>query len=53
MSGIRILVVDDFLPWQRLVLQKLESETALQVISVAADGLEAIQKAKELQPDLI
>jgi DNA-binding NarL/FixJ family response regulator len=53
MSGIRILVVDDFQSWQRFVLQKLESETVLQVISVAADGLEAIEKAKELQPDLI
>jgi DNA-binding NarL/FixJ family response regulator len=53
MSVIRILVVDDFVPWQHLVLRFLESETDLQIISTAVDGTEAVRKAKELQPDLI
>ena len=53
MSVTRILLVDDFVPWQRLVLRSLESETDLQIISTAVDGTEAIQKAEELQPDLI
>jgi DNA-binding NarL/FixJ family response regulator len=53
MSVTRILVVDDFVPWQHLVLRLLESETDLQIISSAVDGTEAVQKAEELQPDLI
>ena len=53
MSVGRILVVDDFVPWQHLVLRLLESETDLQIISTAVDGTEAVQKAEELQPDLI
>jgi two-component system nitrate/nitrite response regulator NarL len=53
MSVTRILLVDDFVPWQPLVLRLLESETDLQIISTAVDGLEAVQKAEELQPDLI
>ena len=53
MSVGRILVVDDFVPWRHLVLRLLESETDLQIISTAVDGTEAVQKAEELQPDLI
>jgi len=53
MSVVRILVVDDFVPWQHLILRLLESETKLQIISTAVDGTEAVQKAEELQPDLI
>ena len=53
MSVTRILVVDDFVPWQHFVLRSLESETDLQILSTAVDGTEAVQKAEELQPDLI
>ena len=53
MSVGRILVVDEFVPWQHLVLGLFESETDLQIISSAVDGTEAVQKAEELQPDLI
>jgi two-component system chemotaxis response regulator CheB len=49
----QILVVDDFLPWQRLVSKMLESEPNLKIISFASEGFEAVQKAKELQPDVI
>jgi DNA-binding NarL/FixJ family response regulator len=53
MSVTTILVVDDFLPWQSFVLTKLELERDFRIISIASDGLEAIQKATELQPDVI
>lgn len=53
MSRTKILVVDDFLPWHHFVLQLLESEADLNVIYLAADGLEAVQKAQELQPDVV
>ena len=50
---IRILLVDDFLPWHRAVQEMFESKTDLKIIAVAADGLEAVLKAKEVQPGLI
>jgi DNA-binding NarL/FixJ family response regulator len=53
MSVTQILVVDDFLPWQQFVVTHFESETDLQVVAVVSDGLQAVQKARELQPDLI
>ncbi|HET7106985.1 MAG TPA: response regulator transcription factor [Candidatus Acidoferrum sp.] len=53
MPVTRILLVDDFEPWQHLVLWLLESETDLQIISTALDGTEAVQKTGDLQPDLI
>ena len=49
----QILVVDDFLPWQRLVSKMFESEPNLKIISFASEGFEADPKAKELQPDVI
>lgn len=54
LSPVRILVVDDFEPWRRSVSLLLREEPELQVVvGEASDGLEAVQKAVELQPDLI
>jgi DNA-binding NarL/FixJ family response regulator len=53
MSLVRILVVDDFEPWRRFVLSMLKKKRELQVICEASDGLEAVQRAEELHPDLI
>ena len=50
---VRVLVVDDFAAWRHCVLEKFKENRSLQVIGVAADGLEAVLKAEELQPDLI
>jgi DNA-binding NarL/FixJ family response regulator len=52
-SSVSILVVDDYEPFRRFVCSILEERPELQVIGEASDGLEAVQKAKELQPDLI
>jgi DNA-binding NarL/FixJ family response regulator len=49
----RILLVDDFLPWRRFVASLLQKNAEWQVIGQASNGLEAVEKAKELQPDLI
>jgi DNA-binding NarL/FixJ family response regulator len=49
--SFKILVVDDFEPFRRFVCSILE-RAEFRVIQ-ASDGLEAIQKAEELQPDLI
>jgi DNA-binding NarL/FixJ family response regulator len=52
-STIRVLVVDDFEAWRRFVCSTLRKNPELQVVGEASDGLEAVHKAKELQPDLI
>lgn len=52
-SRIRVLVVDDFEAWRRFVCSTLQKNPELQVIGEASDGLEAVHRAKELQPDLI
>jgi len=49
----RILVVDDYEPWQGFVSKTLRNEPELEIIGQVSDGLEAVQKAQELQPDLI
>jgi DNA-binding NarL/FixJ family response regulator len=46
-------VVDDFADWRHSIRKKLQENRSLRVIDVASDGLEAVLKAKELQPDLI
>jgi DNA-binding NarL/FixJ family response regulator len=53
MSSVRVLVVEDFEPFRRFVCSRVEDSSELQVICVVSDGLEAVQKAEELQPDLI
>jgi DNA-binding NarL/FixJ family response regulator len=50
---VRILVVDDFESWRRFICSILEKDSELKVICEASDGLEAVQKAEELKPDLI
>jgi DNA-binding NarL/FixJ family response regulator len=52
-STVRILVVDDFEPWRRFTRSTLQKHAEMQIIGEAADGLEAVQKAELLQPDLI
>jgi DNA-binding NarL/FixJ family response regulator len=52
-TSVRILIVDDFEPWRRFLCSFLQQDPAWQIISEASDGLEAIDKSRELQPDLI
>jgi len=52
-SAVRILVVDDFEPWRQQVCSILQTQPEFQVVAEAADGLEAVQKAQKLKPDLI
>ena len=51
--SVRVLVVDDHEPFRRFVCSTLQKRPELQVIGEASDGLEAVQKAEELKPDLI
>src|SRR5436309_3170035 len=53
MSPIRVLVVEDYAPFQRFVCSTLEQRPDLQITGRHSDGLEAVRRAAELQPDLI
>jgi DNA-binding NarL/FixJ family response regulator len=46
-------VADDFEPIRRLISSTLKSTPDMRVICEVSDGLEAIRKAAELQPELI
>ncbi|AHF96493.1 chemotaxis protein CheY [Desulfurella acetivorans A63] len=50
---VRVLVVDDSLISRKYLTRILEESGKIQVIDTASDGLEAIEKAKTLKPDVI
>jgi DNA-binding NarL/FixJ family response regulator len=50
--SLRVLLVEDFEPFRRFIQTTLQA-AELQIIAEVSDGLEAVQKAEELQPDLI
>ena len=50
---IRILIVDDLKTVRESIKILLESEPDLEVIGVASDGYEAVNYAKDLNPDVI
>ena len=50
--SFKVLVVDDFEAFRRFIRSVLRQKAEFQ-ISEASDGLEAVQKAEELRPDLI
>jgi DNA-binding NarL/FixJ family response regulator len=52
-SVVRVLVVDDFAGFRGSVCSMVAKHPGLEVAGEAADGVEAVHKAEELQPDLI
>src|SRR5258708_17785778 len=52
-SSVRILVVEDFVPFREFICKTLAKWPKSQVICEVSDGQEAVQKAEELKPDLI
>ena len=53
MPTVRILVVDDYQPWRAFVCSALQRQPEYRIICEVSDGLEAVRKAEELQPDLV
>ena len=49
----RVLIVDDFQPFRAWVLSLFRERPTLIAVGEASDGAQAIEKAKELRPDLI
>ena len=50
---IRVLVVDDFEQWRRFVSVVLKQEPSFDVIGEVSDGLQAVERVQQLQPDLV
>ena len=50
---ITILLVDDFEPWHAVIRLFVKLNSLLQIIDTAANGVEAIEKARLLQPNLV
>ena len=48
-----MLVIEDYEPFRRFICSMLRKRSGLQIVGETADGLEAVQKAEELQPDLV
>jgi DNA-binding NarL/FixJ family response regulator len=52
-SSVRVLVVDDFEPFRSLVRSLLKKTPRFLVVREVSDGLEAVRKVTELDPDLV
>jgi len=50
---IRVLVVDDSAIMRKLITEILKKDQVIEIVGEAADGLQAIEKAKGLKPDVI
>jgi len=53
LAPIRILVVEDFEPWRHSVCSMLSAHAESRLVGEVADGLAAVQEARELKPDLV
>jgi len=51
--GIKVLVVDDSALMRKYIREMLESDSEIEVIAVARDGEDAVNKAKKYEPDVI
>ncbi len=52
-NKIKVLVVDDSAFMRRVIQTLLEQDAEIDVVGVAKDGLDALQKARALNPDVI
>lgn len=53
LAATRILIVEDFEPYWQFVLGMLRERPELQVVASVSNGLQAVDRALELKPDLI
>lgn len=50
---IRVLVVDDSAFARKVIREVLSSDPEIEVVGIARDGLDALEKIAELQPDVV
>ncbi len=49
----RVLLVEDSEPFRKFICSTLSLRPELQIVDQVSDGLQAVRRAEELQPDLI
>jgi DNA-binding NarL/FixJ family response regulator len=49
----RVLVVEDHEWWRRYISSALEQASQWEIVGAVSDGIEAVQKARDLKPDVI
>ena len=50
---ITVLLVDDFAAFRAAVSALLRQKPELQIVAEASDGIDAVEKSRQLQPDVI
>src|SRR5215467_5472963 len=50
---VRVLLADDYEPWRRCVAALFLKHPEWRIIEEVCDGLEAVKKTQELNPDLV
>jgi two-component system chemotaxis response regulator CheB len=53
MSRIRLMIVDDSLFTRKMLQQMVESDPRVEVVALANNGEEAVEKAHQFKPDII
>lgn len=53
MREVRVLLADDYEPWRRCVSSLFLKHPEWQIIGEVSDGLAAVAKTQELNPDLV
>ncbi|MBI4283741.1 MAG: response regulator transcription factor, partial [Chloroflexi bacterium] len=53
MDSIKVLVVDDHALFRRGIVAVLANQEGIEVVGEASDGLESIEKTREITPDVI
>lgn len=52
-KGIRVLVVDDSAYMRYVISKELSSDPMVEVVGMASDGIDALQKIAQLRPDVV
>lgn len=53
LRNIRVLVVDDSALIRQLVTRALEQDPRIEIVGTARDGVQAVEKARSLEPDVV
>ena len=52
-KSFTVLICDDYKPWREFVRKTLTKKSDVTIVGEAANGVEAVEKAQELHPDVV